>query len=264
MRGLIMKDMLTIAKQAKAFLILILFFAVIPSFSGSSFAMLYAAMMPISALAYDENCKWDQLAAMMPYSVRTGALSIASLYVTAAAKGTAVSGEDIAQIAVVACFALIFLAVNLPCMFRLGVEKGRLLFMAMIGVIVFFIMGFGDKIADGINKASAGGNLAPGAVAIAALALAANMASVALSGRAYKKKMRSRHNKHKSGRINTRSQSIKKVAERHFFDTLSGQAGRWAYSALFRDSIISIPFIFTWAITFTIAENITVSAAEKA
>ena len=59
MRGLIMKDMLTIAKQAKAFLILILFFAVIPSFSGSSFAMLYAAMMPISALAYDENCKWD-------------------------------------------------------------------------------------------------------------------------------------------------------------------------------------------------------------
>lgn len=176
MRGLIMKDMLTIAKQAKAFLILILFFAVIPSFSGSSFAMLYAAMMPISALAYDENCKWDQLAA--------------SLYVTAAAKGTAVSGEDIAQIAVMACFALIFLAVNLPCMFRMGVEKGRLLFMAMIGVIVFLVVGFGDNIAEGINKASAGGSLAPGAVAIAALALAANMASVALSERAYKKKMR--------------------------------------------------------------------------
>lgn len=153
MRGLIMKDMLTIAKQAKAFLILILFFAVIPSFSGSSFAMLYAAMMPISALAYDENCKWDQLAAMMPYSVRdivlskyllgyicllvTGALSIASLYVTAAVKGVPAAGEDIAGVIVMACFALIFLAVNLPCMFRLGVEKGRLLFMAMIGVIVF-------------------------------------------------------------------------------------------------------------------------------
>ena len=168
--------------------------------------MLYAAMMPISALAYDENCKWDQLAAMMPYSVRdivlskyllgyicllaTGALSAGSLYVTAAAKGTAVSGEDIAQIAVMACFALMFLAVNLPCMFRLGVEKGRLLFMAMIGVIVFFTMGFGDNIAEGINKASAGGSLAPGAVAIAASALAANMASVALSERAYKRKMR--------------------------------------------------------------------------
>ena len=206
MRGLIMKDMLTIAKQAKAFLILILFFAVIPSFSGSSFAMLYAAMMPISAWAYDENCKWDQLAAMMPYSVRdivlskyllgyicllvTGALSIASLYVTAAVKGVPAAGEDIAGIIVMACFALIFLAVNLPCMFRLGVEKGRLLFMAMIGVIVFFTMGFGDKIADGINKASAGGNFAVSAGVAAALAIAANVVSIALSERAYKKKMR--------------------------------------------------------------------------
>lgn len=77
--------------------------------------------------------------------------------------------EDIAQIAVMACFALIFLAVNLPCMFRLGVEKGRLLFMAMIGIIVFLVVGFGDNIVEGINTAYAGGSLAPGAVAIAAL-----------------------------------------------------------------------------------------------
>ena len=75
-------------------------------------------------------------------------------------------------------------------MFRLGVEKGRLLFMAMIGVIVFFTMGFGDKIADGINKASAGGNFAVSAGVAAALAIAANVVSIALSERAYKKKMR--------------------------------------------------------------------------
>ena len=189
MRGLIMKDMLTIAKQAKAFLILILFFAVIPSFSGSSFAMLYAAMMPISPYSVRDIVLSKYLLGYICLLV-TGALSIASLYVTAAVKGVPAAGEDIAGVIVMACFALIFLAVDLPCMFRLGVEKGRLLFMAMIGVIVFFTMGFGDKIADGINKASAGGNLAPGAVAIAALALAANMASVALSERAYKRKMR--------------------------------------------------------------------------
>ena len=169
MRGLIMKDMLTIAKQAKAFLILILFFAVTPNFSGSSFALVYTAMMPISALAYDENCKWDQLAAMMPYNVRdivlskylfgyicllvTGALSIASLYVTAAVKGVPAAGEDIAGVIVMACFALILLAVNLPCMFRLGVEKGRLMFMAMIGIIVFLVVGFGDCGKRRINSA---------------------------------------------------------------------------------------------------------------
>ena len=186
MRGLIMKDMLTIAKQAKAFLILILFFAVIPSFSGSSFAMLYAAMMPYSV----RDIVLSKYLFGYICLLATGALSAASLYVTAAVKGTAVSGEDIAQIAVMACFALIFLAVNLPCMFRLGVEKGRLLFMAMIGIIVFLVVGFGDNIVEGINTAYAGGSLAPGAVAIAALALAANMASVALSERAYKRKMR--------------------------------------------------------------------------
>ena len=206
MRGLIMKDMLTIAKQAKAFLILILFFAVTPNFSGSSFALVYTAMMPISALAYDENCKWNQLAAMMPYSVRdivlskylfgyicllvTGTLSIASLYVTAAVKGVPAAGDDIAGVIVMACFALILLAVNLPCMFRLGVEKGRLMFMAMIGIIVFLVVGFGDNIAEGINTAYAGGNFAVSAGVAAALAIAANVVSIALSERAYKKKMR--------------------------------------------------------------------------
>ena len=206
MRGLIMKDMLTIARQAKAFLILILFFAVTPNFSGSSFALVYTAMMPISALAYDENCKWDQLAAMMPYNVRdivlskylfgyicllvTGVLSIASLYVTAAVKGVPAAGEDIAGVIVMACFALILLAVNLPCMFRLGVEKGRLMFLAMIGIIVFLVVGFGDNIAEGINTAYAGGSFAVSAGVAAALAIAANVVSIALSERAYKKKMR--------------------------------------------------------------------------
>ena len=88
------------------------------------------------------------------------------------------------------CVVDVYKRQNLPCMFRLGVEKGRLLFMAMIGIIVFLVVGFGDNIVEGINTAYAGGSLAPGAVAIAALALAANMASVALSERAYKRKMR--------------------------------------------------------------------------
>ena len=89
-----------------------------------------------------------------------------------------------------ACFALIFLAVNLPCMFRLGVEKGRLLFMAMIGVMVFLVVGFGDNIAEGVNTAYAGGNFAVSAGVAAALAIAVNVVSIALSERAYKRKMR--------------------------------------------------------------------------
>lgn len=206
MRGLIVKDMITITKQARTFLVIILFFALTSNFSGSSFAMVYAAMMPISALAYDENCKWDQLAAMMPYSVRdivlskyifgyicllvTGGISFASLYVVAAVKGTPVSAEDIVGLAVVTCAALIFLAVNLPWMFRLGVEKGRLVFMAMIGAIVLIVVGFSNNIANGISSVYEGGGFAAVAAALAALAVAANAVSIALSQRAYKRKMR--------------------------------------------------------------------------
>ena len=93
------------------------------------------------------------------------------------------------MVIVMACFALILLAVNLPCMFRLGVEKGRLMFMAMIGIIVFLVVGFGDNIAEGINTAYAGGSFAVSAGVAAALAIAANVVSIALSERAYKKKM---------------------------------------------------------------------------
>ena len=56
----------------KIFLVLLVAFALIPGYSMSAFAVMYAAMLPMTALAYDERSKWDTLAAMMPYS--TGAL----------------------------------------------------------------------------------------------------------------------------------------------------------------------------------------------
>ncbi|MEA4890523.1 MAG: ABC-2 transporter permease [Clostridiaceae bacterium] len=70
MKGLLLKDYYTLFKQAKIFILLILVFAVMPGESMTSFAVVYAAMLPITALAYDERAKWDSLAAMMPYSVR--------------------------------------------------------------------------------------------------------------------------------------------------------------------------------------------------
>ena len=39
--------------------------------STASFAFVYSAMLPITAMAYDERSKWDKLAAMMPYSKRS-------------------------------------------------------------------------------------------------------------------------------------------------------------------------------------------------
>lgn len=70
MKGLLLKDWYTLIKQMKIMLVLMLVFACVPGYSMAAFAVVYAAMLPVTALAYDERSKWDELAAMLPYSVR--------------------------------------------------------------------------------------------------------------------------------------------------------------------------------------------------
>ena len=68
MKALLKKDIFCVLKSMKVFLLVIVLFAAIPGFSASRFAIIYAAMLPLTALAYDERSKWDVLAATMPYS----------------------------------------------------------------------------------------------------------------------------------------------------------------------------------------------------
>ncbi|MDD2504304.1 MAG: ABC-2 transporter permease, partial [Clostridia bacterium] len=68
MKGLLLKDCYTITKQLKIFLIVIPVMAVAGGFSMSAFAVLLGAALPMTAIAYDERSKWNELAAMMPYS----------------------------------------------------------------------------------------------------------------------------------------------------------------------------------------------------
>ena len=75
MKALLLKDFYVLWKQMKAFLVLILLFSALPGSYNAIFAVTYAAMLPYSCVAYDERSKWDQLAAMMPYSNRDLVLS---------------------------------------------------------------------------------------------------------------------------------------------------------------------------------------------
>lgn len=54
MKGLLIKDFYTVVTQLKIFVILIIVFALIPGYSMGAFAMVYAALLPINALAWDE------------------------------------------------------------------------------------------------------------------------------------------------------------------------------------------------------------------
>ena len=75
MSALLLKDFDVMWKQTRVLLILILVFSCLPGAFYPTFAVVYAAILPYTAMAYDERSKWDQLAAMLPYSHRDIVLS---------------------------------------------------------------------------------------------------------------------------------------------------------------------------------------------
>ena len=202
MKGLLLKDFYTLLRQAKIFLLLIVVFSLMPGMQMSAFAVVYASMLPITALAYDERAKWDSLAAMMPYSERDIVLSkyllgyiliaasalIASLFQTVIGiiKHEPASPEQLISILLVACVATILLAVNLPFMFKMGVERGRVVFFILVAVTTFAGMTLGTYFLDVLSTAKM--NAALAAIVFIAATVIINAASIVISARVYKKK----------------------------------------------------------------------------
>ena len=145
MKALIYKDCCVLWRQMKIFLLIILVFSLLPSSFNSSFAMIYAAMLPYTAMAYDERSKWNQLAAAMPYSSMDMVLSkdvlgwLLSLGATVLTIGVQVVASllsaarvNVQTIWLAMWISACVLAVILPLLFRFGVEKARL--------VIFFII----------------------------------------------------------------------------------------------------------------------------
>ncbi|MFA7461839.1 MAG: ABC-2 transporter permease [Anaerovoracaceae bacterium] len=171
MKGLLLKDFYTLVVQMKLFLLMIAIFTLVPNFSMSGFAIVYAAMLPITTLAYDERSKWTQLAAMMPYTptelvvskyilgyvtvAGAFALSLIAQAVIGSLKGSPIGGMDVLVVFITAHIALLIQAANLPLIFHFGVEKGRLLFMGIIAAMVMIGMGAGTFLLTLFENASA-------------------------------------------------------------------------------------------------------------
>lgn len=150
MLGLLFKDLLSIAKQAKIYLFLIVIFSIIPDASMTAFAIVYSAMMPITALAYDDQSKWNALAVMMPYSrlelvlskylFGFGAMLASALLCTIVRSvlGIFNVGEPVTAADMLAKMAAgaALICITLPFMFRFGVEKGRLLLFGIVGITI--------------------------------------------------------------------------------------------------------------------------------
>lgn len=159
MIGLLKKDLYVADRSARLLLILALLFSLIPSMGafGSTYAMMLALMMPITTLAYDERCKWDRYAAMLPYSPEqlvwskyllayiftlvAGAIIVLGSLLRGVKTG-AVDWMETAEMSVMLGVAILFVtALGLPVLFRFGTEKGRLITILIMGVGVGIVLG---------------------------------------------------------------------------------------------------------------------------
>ena len=192
MRALLMKDCFVLWKQLRLYVVLMLIFTVFNGAFGNVFIVIWAAMLPYTAMAYDERSKWDQLAAMMPYSNRDLVLSRYILGWIAGAGAcllslllqegfTLILHQDVYPDTLIASFfvCLSTLAITLPLIFRFGVERGRLIMF----LIIFLVCGSAGALSGIADSLS--GTLPAPVWLIVPLSLVLTALSIPLSLRWY-------------------------------------------------------------------------------
>lgn len=203
MKGLLLKDFFTLSKSLRMFLLLILVFACMPGYNMAIFAVVYASLLPVTALSYDERCKWDTLAAMSPYSPAEmviskyllgyiGILFSAALALTVHAVYGAFSASPdtgyISSIAGGAVSGLLIIALTMPAMYKFGVEKGRIAFFVILAVTFGAVAGL-SALADNGELARFGLNMGAGTGVVILLAvLLLNVLSIMLSIKFYSRR----------------------------------------------------------------------------
>lgn len=148
MKGLLVKDFTLLFKACKSVLIMIAVFLIVSLFSDSYgflsyYAMILAAMVPVTLLAYDEKEKWDMYFQTLPVSKSdyvsakylTGILMEAAVFVLLIITRIFKSGgtrEIVIYAALLIALGMLFLAVDLPVIFKFGSVKGRIVNIVLV------------------------------------------------------------------------------------------------------------------------------------
>ena len=185
MKGLLLKDIYVTAKQLRLFIALMVIFALVPEQSLNCFAVMYAAIIPMTACACDEQSHWDELALTMPYSRFELAFCkyiLAYAGVFGATLLTLISGRVCTALGVgspaeaefilsVGCAALTVAALIIPLVLHFGAEKGRFVFLAVCVAAALGALTMRDKILSALDSA----------LPVIAVAVIANVVSVPLA-----------------------------------------------------------------------------------
>lgn len=167
MKALIQKDCYVLWRQMRFLMLVMALMTLVNSSFYTLFAVIWAAMLPYTTVAYDERCHWDQLAAMMPYPTRDLVLSkyvlgwlcmgvslLLCLIIQAA--HSFISHTPIDYMVLVMSFFVgaITLDITLPLVFRFGVERGRMGFMLVIigGAVLGSVLMDMEVIGDSLPR----------------------------------------------------------------------------------------------------------------
>lgn len=155
MKGLLLKDSYMAWKYCRSFLFIVVIFSAFGTLGGENmFFLIYPAflmgMMPMTLYTYDERERWCLYSRTMPVSGKTYVtakyvfgllavlayalfIAVLSLVKQAVAGGVLISIPG--TICMVLFTGLVGQSVTMPFLMKLGSEKGRLVYLIMIGVM---------------------------------------------------------------------------------------------------------------------------------
>lgn len=155
MTSLILKDLIMLKSYAKTLIIMIGFFALVTFSNDASFLsgmiILILAMLPVTSFSFDQQSKWDLFSQTLPVSRKQLVWSKYLLGLIAIGSGVVIASllngvilllknqpvdllELVVANIVIAYAGILFLAVLIPLVYQFGVEKSRLISLAVLAV----------------------------------------------------------------------------------------------------------------------------------
>lgn len=152
MKGLMKKELLTLWRASRGFLLMCVVFIIVSIFSQDNIIFLLmpimiSGLLPSTLLSYDERCRWQEFSGSLPV---TRAQLVSAKYLLGLICMTVVlvitalahlivhrnpSDTLFSMLGSMYGLSLFISAVSLPMMFKFGVEKGRLWYYATLVLI---------------------------------------------------------------------------------------------------------------------------------
>ncbi len=156
MKGLLLKDFYMTMKYCRSYFLIFAVFIVV-SVAGDNnlffvfYPCLLSGMIPVTLLGYDERSKWSQYCGTLPYTkaqivsakyfiglfaqISVIVLSALAQAVRMNLHGTLDSRSYLMLMALLLILSCFSSSISLPFMFKFGVEKGRIAYYIMIGMV---------------------------------------------------------------------------------------------------------------------------------